>query len=133
MSSTGTILIVEDEADLALLLDINLQRQGYRTLVAHNGLSACRLAAAHQPDLILLDILLPDLDGWQLCRMLKQSGEHRLAAVPVIMLSALSTPEDIEQGLALGAAAYIPKPYAIREVLQRVRELVGRSSDNGPH
>jgi len=122
----GTILIVEDQPDLAALLEYQLQAQGYATLLAEDGLSACRLAGSEQPDLILLDILLPDLDGWEVCRLIRGRRDEPLGSVPIIMLTALGSMNDRLRGLELGADAFIPKPYSVREVVLTARRLIER-------
>ncbi len=122
--SPGTVLIVEDEPPLAQILDYNLARSGFQTHVAHDGLTACRMAAAHRPDAILLDILLPDLDGFELCRMLKKDQDSDISSIPVIMISALGAQETIDLGLSLGAAAYFTKPYSVKQVVACLHELL---------
>jgi two-component system, sensor histidine kinase and response regulator len=122
----GTILIVEDQPELAAVLEYQLQAQGYATLLAHDGLTACRLAGSEQPDLILLDILLPDLDGWEVCRLIRGRRDEPLGSVPIIMLTALGSMNDRLRGLELGADAFIPKPYSVREVVLTARRLIER-------
>lgn len=122
----ATILIVEDEPEILEPLAHSLQREGYRVLAAEDGLAACRLIGTDEPDLVLLDIMLPDLDGWEVCRMLRQHPMQRVATTPVIMLTALDTQRDKLRGLELGADAYLPKPYSIREVLLYAGNLIQR-------
>jgi signal transduction histidine kinase len=121
-----TILIVEDEPEILAPLSHSLQRAGYLVFEAEDGLSACRMIGSHHPDLILLDILLPDLNGWEVCRLLRQHPEPQIAATPVIMLTALNTPDDKLHGLQLGADAYLPKPYSQQEVLLLSGKLIER-------
>ena len=116
----ATVLVVEDEPEVADVLDFNLQKAGYRTLLAPDGLTACRLAAERRPDLILLDLLLPDLDGWEICRMIRSHPDPVLASTPVLLLTALGSAEDRIRGLALGADDYVPKPFSVKEVLLRI-------------
>jgi signal transduction histidine kinase len=125
-SVPGTILIVEDEPEILAPLSHSLKRAGFSVFEAEDGLSACRMISSQQPDLILLDILLPDLDGWEVCRMLRQHPIPRIATTPVIMLTALNTVDDKLHGLQLGADAYLPKPYAQQEVLLLGRRLIER-------
>jgi signal transduction histidine kinase len=120
------ILIVEDETELAEVLEYNLRKEGYEVLTAFDGLSACRSIGAERPDLILLDILLPDLDGWEVCRLLRRHHDRELASTPVVMLTALDSLDDRLRGLELGADAYLSKPYALREVMLRVRQLLAK-------
>ena len=124
--SHAKILIVEDEPDLAEVLSYQLQHQGFSTLVAGDGLSACRLAGSENPDLILLDVLLPDLDGWEVCRLIRSRHEHEIGSVPIIMLTALDSRNDRLKGLEAGADAHISKPYSIREVILTAQRLIDR-------
>lgn len=126
MVEQGKILIVEDETELAEMLEYNLRSHGFATLTACDGLSGCRMAGAERPDLILLDILLPDLDGWEICKLLRGHPDEQMATTPIIMLTALGSREDRLRGLELGADAYIPKPYSLREVLATAKQLVDR-------
>jgi signal transduction histidine kinase len=112
------ILIVEDEQDMAELIRYNLEKQGYRTIVAGNGEQAIAAVQCHEPDLLLLDILLPGMNGWEVCRTLRESSQGR--SLPIIMLTALSAEEDRIRGLSLGADDYLTKPFSIRELLLKV-------------
>lgn len=123
----ATILVVEDEPELAEILEYNLRRNGYAVRTAGDGLSALRLLAAERPELVLLDIMLPDLDGWEVCRRVRQHADPTLASTPIIMLTALGTLDHRLKGLGLGADAYLPKPYVVREVLLCARTLIARS------
>ncbi len=122
----GKILIVEDQPELSEVLEYQLQGQGFATLVADNGLQACRLAGSERPDLILLDLLLPDLDGWEVCRLIRSRRGEDIGSVPIVMLTALSSMDDRLRGLDLGADAYLAKPYSIREVVLTARRLIER-------
>jgi signal transduction histidine kinase len=122
----GKILIVEDQPELAEVLEYQLQGQGFTTLVAADGLQACRLAGSERPDLILLDLLLPDLDGWEVCRLIRSRGREEIGSVPIVMLTALASMDDRLRGLDLGADAYLAKPYSIREVVLTARRLIER-------
>ncbi|HKL26296.1 MAG TPA: hybrid sensor histidine kinase/response regulator [Desulfuromonadales bacterium] len=121
-----TILIVEDEPEILAPLAHSLEIEGYRILTAEDGLTACRLIGTEEPDLILLDILLPDLDGWEVCRLLRQHPISRIATIPVIMLTALNSPGDKWRGLELGADHFLPKPYSIKEVSLTAANLICR-------
>jgi signal transduction histidine kinase len=123
----STVLIVEDEFEVAELLQFNLQAAGFHTLIAHDGLTACRTIGQQQPDLVLLDVLLPDLTGWEICRMIRGHAEPSVATLPVVMLTALASVEDKLRGLELGADDYIPKPFAAREVVLKVRNLLNKA------
>ena len=118
------ILIVEDEEDVAELLRYNLKKQGYRTVVAYDGEQALQAVQYGNPDLILLDIMLPEMDGWTVCRIIRDS--ERGANIPVIMVTALSMEEARIQGLQLGADDYVTKPFSVPEMLLRVRRLLDR-------
>ncbi len=120
------VLIVEDEDALAEILEFNLQRQGFSVLKAGDGLEACRIIGREQPDLILLDIMLPLLNGWEICRMIRSHHDRRIRATPVIMLSALSSEHDKLKGYDLGADLYLPKPYLVKEVILQTRNLINR-------
>lgn len=118
------VLIVEDEPELAELLDYNLRRHGYRTEIAGDGLSACRRIGAARPDLILLDLMLPDLDGREICAMVRSHPDPETAPTPIIMLTALGTLEDRVRGVETGADIYLSKPYSMREVLLQTGRLI---------
>src|SRR2546425_5831113 len=120
----GFILIVEDEGDAARLLAYHLQRRGYDTAIAADGRAALNAAFEHWPDLIILDLMLPELHGFEVCRLLKSSP---LASVPIIMLTALAATEHELKGFKLGTDDYLTKPYEMAELLARVQVLLGRS------
>lgn len=124
--AAGKILIVEDEVELAEVLEYNLRRSGFTVLTAHDGLSACRLVGAERPDLILLDLLLPDLDGWEICRLIRGHHDAELASTPILMMTALGSLDDRLRGLELGADAYLAKPYSVKEVALQARNLLAR-------
>jgi len=120
---SGTILIVEDEARLAEILEDYLRREGFRTERARDGRRALELWRAAQPELILLDLMLPGLDGLEVARRVRaESG------VPIIMLTARDEEVDKLLGLGLGADDYVVKPYSPREVVARVKAVLRRSS-----
>ncbi len=120
------VLVVEDEPEILEPLAHSLQKAGYNVLRAEDGLTACRAIGSEHPDLILLDIMLPDLDGWEVCKLLRQHPDPNVSDIPVIMLTALNSPHDKYRGLELGADAFLPKPYAIREVLLQAGNLIRR-------
>jgi DNA-binding response OmpR family regulator len=130
--ATARVLVVEDEESLLFTLQHNLKREGYRVLTATRGDDGLRLAREQQPDLILLDLMLPGIDGIQVCRMLRRD-----TSVPIIMLTALGGESDRVAGLDTGADDYIAKPFGMRELMARVRALLRRSGaraepDSGP-
>jgi DNA-binding response OmpR family regulator len=116
------ILIVEDEPAVADLIAYNLRRARFEISVARDGLSALRLAGSFRPDLILLDLMLPELDGLDVCRELRRSS-----SVPVIMLTARGEEADRVSGLELGADDYVTKPFSMRELLARIRAVLRRA------
>lgn len=129
----GRILIVEDEPELAELLERFLRNKGFATAIAGDGLSACRMINALRPDLILLDIMLPELDGWEVCRLIRKIPDRSLAGTPIIMLSALHATENRAHGLKLGANDYIPKPYSLKEIFQRSLKLIAQHRKEQVH
>jgi two-component system alkaline phosphatase synthesis response regulator PhoP len=123
-----TILIVEDEKDIVKMLDYNLKKEGYKTLIASDGEDALDAASTKHPDLILLDLMLPGLDGLEVCKELKL--ERKTAAIPVIMLTAKAQESDKVVGLELGADDYVTKPFSPRELIARVRAVLSRGKEN---
>jgi two-component system phosphate regulon response regulator PhoB len=119
-----TILAVDDEEDILELLDYNLSREGYRVLRATSGEKALEFASAEKPDLIILDLMLPGLDGLDVCRRLK-SGRNT-SEIPIVMLTAKGEEADIVLGLELGAEDYVTKPFSPRVVVARVRAALRR-------
>lgn len=122
--SKGKILIVEDDRDIAGMVEYNLREEGYETLFAFNGEDGVKLAKKESPDLIILDIMLPIIDGFEVCRILKK--EQITADIPVIILSAKSQETDKIVGLELGADDYITKPFSPRELIARIRAILRR-------
>jgi two-component system phosphate regulon response regulator PhoB len=118
------ILIVDDEPDALELIEVNLKSAGYDIVTAANGTEALRKAHASSPDLILLDVMLPALDGLQVCKSLR--SDPRLSFVPIIMLTARTAEIDRVLGLELGADDYITKPFSPRELVLRVKNLLKR-------
>ncbi len=121
-SQGATVLVVEDEAHLAAGLKLNLELDGYHVLNARTVREATAQLVAAPIDLILLDVMLPDGDGYGFCRQLREAGHF----VPVIMLTARGTAEDRVRGLDSGADDYLPKPFALPELLARVRSALRR-------
>ncbi|MGA9523099.1 MAG: response regulator [Myxococcaceae bacterium] len=123
----ANVLIVDDERDLAQLLDFNLRQAGFETRQALSGEEGLRLANERVPDLILLDLMLPDLSGTEVCRRLKGAAPTR--NVPVVMLTARGEELDRINGFEVGADDYVVKPFSIRELVLRVRAVLRRTSD----
>lgn len=119
---TGSkILIVEDDRTLLDVLKYNLDREGYQVITAADGVQALEIARAEKPALIILDIMLPQLDGFEVCRILRQE-----MTMPILMLTARTEEIDRVVGLELGADDYLPKPFSLRELLARIRALLRR-------
>ncbi|MEZ4861895.1 MAG: response regulator transcription factor [Caldilineaceae bacterium] len=119
------ILVVEDEAPLRELLQISLQKSGYEVITARDGISALELFDTHAIDLVLLDVMIPELDGFKVCAKLREHSD-----VPVVMLSALNRPDDIVYGFKMGADDYICKPFTFREIEVRIQAILRRVSWN---
>jgi len=117
------ILIAEDESDLAKGLRDNLQFEGYEVLLANDGEAALQLALQQNPDLLLLDIMMPKLDGLEVCKRVRQAG----FTIPILMLTAKSQEIDIVRGLEMGADDYVTKPFSIRELLARIKAALRRT------
>ena len=117
------VLVVEDEETLLFTLAHNLRREGYTVLTAARGDDGLKLAREQKPDLIVLDVMLPGVDGIQVCRLLRRDS-----TVPIIMLTALGGEGDRVAGLDTGADDYMPKPFGMRELLARVRALLRRTA-----
>jgi DNA-binding response OmpR family regulator len=120
-----TILVVEDEKNIARVIAYNLEREGHRVNLAKDGEEALDKARRQLPDLILLDLMLPKVDGLEVCRQLR--ADSRTALVPIIMLTAKTQEADRVIGLELGADDYIPKPFSPRELVARVKAVLRRS------
>lgn len=118
------ILIVEDDYDIVELLELNLIDAGYNTISATDGKSGFELAVKEMPDLIILDIMLPVMNGYEVCRMLKQ--DETVSDIPIIILSAKSQETDKIVGLELGADDYVTKPFSPKELLARIRAILRR-------
>jgi len=119
---TNTVLIVDDEKSIVDILKFNLEKADYQTLVAYDGREGLQLAREKDPDLILLDVMLPHMDGFEVCRTLRAEGRN----VPIIMITAREEETDKVFGLELGADDYITKPFSMRELLARVKTNIRR-------
>jgi two-component system, OmpR family, alkaline phosphatase synthesis response regulator PhoP len=119
------VLVAEDERDVAELIRYTLAREGFEVILATNGADALRQVRESRPDLVLLDLMLPQLNGWELCRRLKQDAATR--ALPVIMVTARAEEGDKVLGFELGADDYVTKPFSTRELVARVRAVVRRT------
>lgn len=120
------ILVVEDDEDIRELLVFHLQREFFKVIQTDNGVAAVGFAVSEQPDLILLDLMLPKMDGLSVCKALAHNP--KTASIPVIMLTAKGEEIDRVVGLELGAADYVVKPFSVREVLLRIRAVLRRNT-----
>ena len=118
------ILVVDDEEDIADLIKVNLEGEGYRVEICHNGLEVLSKVERYQPSLIILDLMLPGIGGMDLCKKIKEVYSH----IPVIMVTAKTGETDVVLGLELGADDYIKKPFSIRELTARVRTALRRAN-----
>ncbi len=121
------ILIIEDEKDIIKMLEYNLKKEGFRVVDARDGEDALDLASREHPDLILLDLMLPGMDGLEVCRALKK--ESKTGSIPVIMLTAKSQESDKVVGLELGADDYVIKPFSLRELVARIKAVLRRATE----
>ncbi len=119
------ILIVDDDVNICELLRLYLEKNGFDTVVANDGEQAVEYASKYTPDLILLDIMLPKLDGWQVCREIRKTSE-----TPIIMLTAKGETFDKILGLELGADDYVSKPFDTKEVIARIKAVLRRTHEN---
>jgi DNA-binding response OmpR family regulator len=119
------ILVVDDDKKTAELIKLYLERDGYRVFLAHDGLGALELGRSKQPDLIVLDLMLPAVDGLDVCRLLRAESK-----LPIIMLTARTTEDDKLLGLDVGADDYVTKPFSPRELVARVRAVLRRTASD---
>lgn len=122
-----TILVVDDEIPIIELIKYNLQKEGFSVLTAEKGVQALELARTEKPDLILLDLMLPDMGGFDICRILR--NDTNTAHIPIIMATAKSADTDIVSGLELGADDYITKPFSPKVLVARVKTVLRRSQE----
>lgn len=118
---TGPILVVEDDKKTASLVALYLEREGFQTVIAYDGQQALELAQRHRPIFVILDLMLPLVDGWEVCRQLRKSSD-----VPILILSAREEEVDRVSGLTLGADDYVVKPFSPRELVARVKAILRR-------
>ena len=119
------IVVIEDEKDILEIIEYNLLRDGYQVSTAMDGMSGLELVRCKHPDLVLLDLMLPKLDGEELCRRLKGGADTK--TIPIIMVTARQEESDIVSGLDLGADDYVTKPFSTKELLARVQSVLRRS------
>ena len=123
-----TILVVDDEQSIMELLVFNLQKEGYNTLEAYDGITAVEMAMNEKPDLILLDVMIPKLDGISVCKKIRYA--LNISNIPILMISAKDTESDKIVGLEMGADDYITKPFQIREVMARIKANLRKAELN---
>jgi len=123
---TVKILVVEDDSAIASLMRMQLENREYQVQVAKNGAEGLRQAYAWQPDLVVLDIMMPDMDGWTVCERLRE-----LSDVPIVFVTAIGKEADIVRGLEMGADDYLVKPFSPRELLARIEAVLRRGTRGG--
>lgn len=121
------LLIIDDDPALLGLLKLNLEIEGYEVYSARDGIEGLRCAFAHRPNLIILDVMMPRMDGWTTCQRLRQMGD-----TPIIMLTAKGAPQDRVKGLSEGADDYVPKPFDMEELLLRIEAVLRRAERPAP-
>ena len=121
-----TILVVDDEERMARFIRLNLEQDGFQVIEAHRGMQAIEAVRVDMPDVVVLDVMMPDLDGFEVLKIIRETS-----SVPVIMLTAKGEEEDRVRGLELGADDYVTKPFSPRELVSRVRAVIRRSDSAG--
>ena len=121
---SGRILVIEDEPEMVKMITMRLEASGYSVMCAFDGQEGLRRAQAELPDLIILDLMLPKLNGYEVCRLLKFDVKYQ--HIPVIMFTARTQDKDEETGLECGADAYVRKPFKAKELLQQMKALLER-------
>jgi len=124
VTAGAKILIVDDEKDLVEMLAYNLERKGHKTIKAYDGFEAWEKIESEMPDLLILDLMMPNLDGWELCRLVRRSQSKAMKEMGILMLTARAMPEDRVYGLEIGADDYLTKPFSLNELILRVEKLM---------
>ncbi len=122
MSTTKKILVVDDDPYILLSLEFLMKKNGFDVMVARNGTEALEIVEKQVPDIVLLDIMMPDVDGYAICKHIKSS--KKLKEAKVVFMSAKSKETDIQKGYDLGASLYVTKPFSTRQLLKQVQELI---------
>ena len=122
MSALKKILVVDDDPYILMSLEFLMKKNGYDVMVARNGTEALDIVEKQLPDLVLLDIMMPDVDGYEICKHIKGSKKSKEAKV--VFMSAKSKEADIKKGYDLGASLYITKPFSTREMMKQIKELI---------
>ncbi len=125
--SMGKILVADDDKNICELIRLYLEKEGYTTIIANDGMEAVEKFTSENPDLILLDVMMPKLDGWQVCREVRQKSN-----VPIIMITAKGETFDKVLGLELGADDYVVKPFDTKEIVARIKAVLRRTATNVP-
>jgi two-component system alkaline phosphatase synthesis response regulator PhoP len=121
------ILIVDDEVQLVKMVQMRLEVNNYEVVTAHDGMEGIEKAKKENPDLILLDIMLPKMDGYKVCRLLKFDAKYK--QIPIIMFSAKVQEKDVALGKEVGADAYVTKPFKVEDLLGQIKKLLGEQSE----
>jgi two-component system OmpR family response regulator len=126
MDKKSKILVVDDETKIVEVVESYLEKEGYTAVSANNGREALEVFRREEPDLVILDLMMPDMDGWEVCKRIRA-----MSNVPIIMLTAKSQVDDRIEGLSIGADDYVLKPFSPRELVARVRAILRRIEDDG--
>ena len=125
MARRGKLLIIEDDADLVRALEVYFSRAGYDVIAAANGLEGMQTLYSERPDIVVLDIAMPKMDGWEVCRRIRELSE-----VPIVMLTARVQEDERVKGLKLGADDYVVKPFSLKELEARLEAVLRRAPDS---
>jgi DNA-binding response OmpR family regulator len=120
------VLIADDEPNILLSLEFLMRKNGYEVFIARNGFEALSILKEHVPDLVLLDIMMPDIDGYELCEQIRSRAEFKMTKI--IFISAKSRKIDIEKGIETGADLYVTKPFSTRDLIKKIQELMGEQA-----
>ncbi|WP_024304504.1 response regulator transcription factor [Pseudogulbenkiania sp. MAI-1] len=121
---TKTLLIADDEPNIVISVEFLMKREGFEVLVARDGEEALAKIREHRPDIVLLDVMMPKLSGFDVCQEVR--ADPALAGVRILMLTAKGRETEVAKGLALGADVYMTKPFSTRELVEKVRQLLGQ-------
>lgn len=128
---TKTVLIVDDEPNIVLSVEFLMKREGHIALTAGDGQAALEVLATKHPDLMILDVMMPRKNGFEVCSEVRVSADPRIAQMPILMLTAKGREAEMKKGLSLGADAYITKPFSTHELVAKVNELLVRATTGG--
>jgi two-component system, OmpR family, alkaline phosphatase synthesis response regulator PhoP len=122
--SSGRVLVVDDERPIVMVIETNLKIAGYEVLTAYNGRDALELVRSRRPDLVLLDVVMPEMDGWETVKQIRGDDEPKVASTPIVMLTALDRDRDILRGYEYGVDIYLTKPFEPEELLEIVARVL---------